>query len=177
MQWCHRRRPQMQISTSISTLHHSDWQSQQKDSLSYQTSRSFRREGTGLSKGVKKDLASTLYLFPFFRFVDDQSFCFTDSLLYGFNRINILTMLDLFFFRLVPIIPEFLYAIRHRHDNVSVVTETTESFATYTTSTMPGLYENGAYEEPGTNVTSRCLPDSAKRKSVTLHFLAFIYSF
>ncbi|KAK4018073.1 synaptic vesicular amine transporter [Daphnia magna] len=66
----------------------------------------------------------------------------------------------------VPIIPEFLYAIRHRHDpvnNVSVVTEVTEPFSIYTTSTVPGLFENGAYEDPGTNVTSRCLPDKAKR--------------
>nr|CAH0112110.1 unnamed protein product [Daphnia galeata] len=65
----------------------------------------------------------------------------------------------------VPIIPEFLYTIRHRHDpvnNVSVVTEVTEPFGTYTTSTIPGLFENGAYEDPGINVTSRCLPDAAK---------------
>ena len=48
-----------------------------------------------------------------------------------------------------------------------MVTETTESFATYTTSTMPGLFENGAYEDPGINVTSRCLPDAAKRNFST----------
>lgn len=73
-------------------------------------------------------------------------------------------------FYLVPIIPEFLYTIRHRHDpvnNVSVVTEVTEPFGTYTTSTIPGLFENGAYEDPGINVTSRCLPDAAKRESIT----------
>lgn len=72
-------------------------------------------------------------------------------------------------FHLVPIIPEFLYAIRHRHDpvnNVSVVTEVTEPFSIYTTSTVPGLFENGAYEDPGTNVTSRCLPDKAKREYI-----------
>lgn len=68
----------------------------------------------------------------------------------------------------VPIIPEFLYAIRHRHDpviNTSVITsENGQSFATYTTSTVPGLFENGAYEDPGINVTSRCLPDASKSK-------------
>ena len=57
-----------------------------------------------------------------------------------------------------------------------MVTETTESFATYTTSTMPGLFENGAYEDPGINVTSRCLPDAAKRNfSIFSSFMTLLF--
>ena len=74
-----------------------------------------------------------------------------------------------FFFSPVPIIPEFLYFIRHRHDNVStgVVTEL-EPFATFTTSTIAsttvGLLDDGAYEMPGTNISNLCFSGSTKRK-------------
>lgn len=70
----------------------------------------------------------------------------------------------------VPIIPEFLYFIRHRHDpvgNLSIeVTEMAgEPFPTYTTSTMPGLLDNGAYEDPGTNISTLCFSGSNRRNS------------
>lgn len=66
----------------------------------------------------------------------------------------------------VPIIPEFLYTIRHRHDNdnVTTVPGTITPPTIFATSTIPGLFENGAYEEPGINITSRCLSDADKRK-------------
>lgn len=72
----------------------------------------------------------------------------------------------------VPIIPEFLYFIRHRHDpvgNLSIeVTEMAgEPFPTYTTSTMPGLLDNGAYEDPGTNISTLCFSGSNRHNAAT----------
>lgn len=40
-----------------------------------------------------------------------------------------------------------------------------EPFPTYTTSTMPGLLDNGAYEDPGTNISTLCFSGSTRRNS------------
>jgi hypothetical protein len=77
----------------------------------------------------------------------------------------------------VPIIPEFLYFIRHRHDpvsNMSLVEASQEPFATYTTSTLPTtLLADGAYEASGTNISNLCFAGSNRRKIVLLFFFSF----